>query len=222
VTLTTAIIGVGNIGRTLARHLVGGDEPVVVAAKDESHAEALALDLGPLARAASVEYAIATAGVVVFALWLDDMKDVIAEHADLLERKVIVDPSNPLGFDANGQIRRTLPDDQSAGSIVASLLPAGAHYVKAFGTLSAEALAGNANRTPQRAVLFYATDDDEAAATAERLIRAVGFEPFKVGGVSAALRIEMPGGDLHQYGSNGEVLNLDEARTAIDPKELPA
>jgi predicted dinucleotide-binding enzyme len=222
VTLTTAIIGVGNIGRTLARHLVGGDEPVVVAAKDESHAEALALDLGPLARAASVEYAIATAGVVVFALWLDDMKDVIAEHADLLERKVIVDPSNPLGFDANGQIRRTLPDDQSAGSIVASLLPAGAHYVKAFGTLSAEALAGNANRTPQRAVLFYATDDDEAAATAERLIRAAGFEPFKVGGVSAALRIEMPGGDLHQYGLNGEVLDLDEARTAIDPKELPA
>jgi predicted dinucleotide-binding enzyme len=222
VTLTTAIIGVGNIGRTLARHLVGGDEPVVVAAKDESHAEALALDLGPLARAASVEYAIATAGVVVFALWLDDMRDVIAENADLLERKVIVDPSNPVGFDANGQIRRTLPDDQSAGSIVASLLPPGAHYVKAFGTLSAEAVAGNANRTPQRAVLFYATDDDEAAATTERLIRAAGFEPFKVGGVSAALRIEMPGGDLHQYGSNGEVLDLDEARTAIDPKELPA
>jgi 8-hydroxy-5-deazaflavin:NADPH oxidoreductase len=220
--LTTAIIGVGNIGRTLGGHLVGGDEPVVVAAKDESHAEALALDLGPLARAASVEYAIATAGVVVFALWLDDMKEVIAENADLLERKVIVDPSNPVGFDANGQIRRTLPDDQSAGSIVASLLPAGAHYVKAFGTLSAEALAGNANRTPQRAVLFYATDDDEAVATAERLIRAAGFEPFKVGGVSAALRIEMPGGDLHQYGSNGEVLDLDEARTAIDPKELPA
>ena len=220
--MTTAIIGVGTIGSTLARHLVGGDEPVVLAAKDESHAEALALDLGPLARAASVEYAIATAGVVVFALWLDDMKDVIAKHADLLERKVIVDPSNPLGFDANGQIRRTLPDDQSAGSIVASLLPAGAHYVKAFGTLSAEALAGNANRTPQRTVLFYATDDDAAAATAERLIRAAGFEPFKVGGVSAALRIEMPGGDLHQYGLNGEVLDLDEARTAIDPKEVPA
>jgi hypothetical protein len=147
---------------------------------------------------------------------------VISEHASLLDGKVVVDPSNPLGFDANGQIRRTLPDDQSAVSIVASLLPAGAHYVKAFGTLSAEALAGNANRTPQRGVLFYATDDDEAAATAERLIRAAGFEPFKVGGGSAALRIEMPGGDLHLYGLNGEVLDLDEARTAIDPKEVPA
>lgn len=94
--------------------------------------------------------------------------------------------------------------------------------MKAFGTLSEKALAGNANRTPQRAVLFYATDDDEAAATAERLIRAAGFDPFKVGGVAAAVRIEMPGGDLHQYGSNGEVLDLDEARTAIGSTEVPA
>jgi 8-hydroxy-5-deazaflavin:NADPH oxidoreductase len=222
VELTTAIIGVGNIGSALARHLVAGDEPVVLAAKDESHAEALAQQLAPLARASSVDYAIATASVVVFAVWLDTIKELIAKHGGLLEGKVIVDPSNPLGFDATGQMFRTLPDDQSAGSIVASLLPAGAHYVKAFGTLSAEALAGNADRTPHRAVLLYATDDDEAAATAERLIRAAGFDPFKVGGLAAALRIEMPGGDLHQYGLNGELLDLDEARTAIDPKEVPA
>jgi predicted dinucleotide-binding enzyme len=94
--------------------------------------------------------------------------------------------------------------------------------VKAFGTLSAEALAGNANREPQRAVLFYATDDDEAATTVERLIRVAGFEPLKVGGVTAAVRIEMPGGDLHQAGLNGELLDLDQARAAINPKEVPS
>jgi len=213
--LTTAIIGVGNIGTAVARHLVAGDESVVVAAKDASHADALAQRLGPRARAAPVEDAISGADVVVFALWLDDMKDVISEHASLLDGKAVVDPSNPLGFDATGQIIRTLPDDQSAGSIVASLLPAGAHYVKAFGTLSAEALARNANRKPQRAVLFYATDDDEAANTVERLIQAAGFEPFKVGGVAAAVRIETPGGDLHQFGLNGELLDLNQARAAI-------
>jgi predicted dinucleotide-binding enzyme len=195
---------------------------VVVAARDASHADALAEQLGPGARAASVEDAIAEADAVVFALWLDDMKDVIAKHAGLLEGKVVVDPSNPLGFDANGKIIRTLPADQSNGSIVASLLPAGAHYAKAFGTLSAEALAGSANREPQRAVLFYATDDDAAATTVERLIRAAGFDPLKVGGVAAAVRIEMPGGDLHQYGLNGELLDLDQARAAIGPNEMPA
>jgi hypothetical protein len=31
----------------------------------------------------------------------------------------------------------------------------------------------------------------------------------------------MPGGDLHQDGSNGELLDLDQARAAINPKEVP-
>jgi 8-hydroxy-5-deazaflavin:NADPH oxidoreductase len=69
--MATAIIGTGNIGGTLARHLVRGGEPVVLAAKDEANAAALAQELGELARAASVEEAIAEADAVVFALWLD-------------------------------------------------------------------------------------------------------------------------------------------------------
>jgi predicted dinucleotide-binding enzyme len=64
-------------------------------------------------------------------------------------------------------------------------------------------------------VLFYATDDDAAATTVEQLIRAAGFEALKVGGVADAGRIEMPGGDLHQFGLNGAVLDLDEARDAV-------
>src|SRR4051812_17065819 len=153
---TTAIVGVGNIGTTLARLLVRGDEAVVLAALNESHAEELARELGPLARAASVETAVAVADVVVLALWLDTTKELIPELAHLLENKVVVDPSNPIGFDKNGQVMRTLPEGQSAGSVVADLLPPGAHYVKAFGTLGAGALGAGANREPKRAVLFYA------------------------------------------------------------------
>jgi len=86
--------------------------------------------------------------------------------------------------------------------------------VKAFGTLGADALAGSANREPRRAVLFYATDDDVAATTIERLIRAAGFDPLKAGGVADLGRIEGPGGDLAQFGLNGELLDLDQARAA--------
>jgi predicted dinucleotide-binding enzyme len=213
--MTTAIIGTGNIGGPLARHLVRGGEPVVLAAKDEANAAALAQELGELARDASVEEAIADAEAVVFAVWLDTIKELIAKDGSLLEGKVVVDPSNPLGFDESGQMVRTLPEGQSAGSVVAALLPAGAQYVKAFGTLAADALSSAANREPQRAVLLYATDDDAAATTIERLIHAAGFEPLKAGGVADAGRIEMPGGDLHQYGLNGALLGLDEARAAV-------
>jgi 8-hydroxy-5-deazaflavin:NADPH oxidoreductase len=219
--MTTAIIGVGNIGGAVARHLVAGGEPVVLAANEQSNAEALADELGPLARAVSVEDAIADGDAVVFAVWLDTIKELIPQNARMLEGKVVVDPSNPIGFDASGQPFRTLPEGQSAGSVVAALLPAGAHYVKAFGTLAADALAAGAHREPRRAVLFYATDDDAAATTIERLVRAAGFDPLKAGGVADAGRIEAPGGDLHQFGLNGELVDLDQARAAV-VREVPA
>ena len=214
--MATAIIGVGNIGGALARDLVRGGEPVVLAARDEANAATLAQELGDLARAASVEEAIAEADAVVFAVWLDTIKELAAKDADLLKGKVVVDPSNPIGVDENGQMTRTLPENESAGSVVAAILPAGAQYVKAFGSLGADSLGSAANREPRRAVLFYATDDDAAAAAIERLISAAGFDPLKVGGVADAGRIEVPGGDLHQNGGlNGEVLDLDQARAAV-------
>jgi len=112
--MTTAIVGVGNIGSALARHLVAGGEPVVLAAKDESRAQALAGELGPLAGAAPVEDAISGADTVVLAVWLDSMRELIPAYAHVLKDKVVIDPSNPIGFDASGQMMPTLPDGRSA------------------------------------------------------------------------------------------------------------
>ena len=213
--MTTAIIGVGNLGGTVARHLVEGKERVVLAAQDKTHAETLADELGPNASAAPVEDAIAGADVVVLATWLAQTKEYVPALASLLEDKVVVDPSNPIGFE-NGQMFRTLPEGESSGSVVAGLLPASAHYVKAFGTLGADQLATGSDSEP-RIVLFYATDDEVAEATAQRLIRAAGFEPLKVGGVSDAGRIEGPDGEFQ-----GRILDLDEARAAIAPEGVQA
>jgi len=214
--LATAIIGVGNLGSAVARHLVAGDEPVVLAAADETHARALADELGPNASAASVEDAIAGADAVVLAIWVDQSRELVPLLTRQLENKVVIDPSNPIGFDESGQVIRTLPEGQSSGSVVAGLLPAGAHYVKAFGTLGAGQLATGANNEP-RIVLFYATDDDAAEATAQRLIRAAGFEPLKVGGVSDAGRIEGPDGELQ-----GQIFDLDEARAVVATEGVQA
>jgi len=214
--LATAIIGVGNLGSAVARHLAAGDEPIVLAAADETHARALADELGPNASAASVEDAIAGADAVVLAIWVDQSRELVPLLTRQLENKVVIDPSNPIGFDESGQVIRTLPEGQSSGSVVAGLLPAGAHYVKAFGTLGAGQLATGANNEP-RIVLFYATDDDAAEATAQRLIRAAGFEPLKVGGVSDAGRIEGPDGELQ-----GQIFDLDEARAVVATEGVQA
>src|SRR6185436_7259924 len=134
--------------------------------------------------------------------------------------KIVIDPSNPMGFE-DGQMVRTLPDGQSSGSIVASLLPASARYVKAFGTLGPDALASSANLEP-RVALFYATDDDGAAGTVEQLLRAAGFDPMKAGGLADAGRLEGPDGDLSQGGLNGQLLDIEQARAAVAASEVTA
>ena len=213
--MSTAIIGGGNIGKAVATHLTDGGEPVVLAAGTPGEAEQLARDLGPSASAAGVADAIDQADAVIFAVWFTVLEDLVRQNATHLSGKVVIDPSNPVAMDADGQFSRTLPDGVSAGSVIAGLLPPGAHYVKAFGTVAAEKLASSANRSPDRAVLFYATDDDVAASTAERLISAAGFAPVRAGGLDQAIQIEMFG-DLHDFGGlNGRLLTVAEARALL-------
>lgn len=214
--MTTAIIGIGNVGSRVARNLVQGGEPVVLAARDQSGADALAAELGALASSASVVDAVSLADAVLLAVWLDTGKELISQLSQALVGKVVIDPSNPIGPDGHGGFTTTLPEGESAASVLANLLPAGVHFVKAFGTLGADALGSAANRPSGRAVLFYATDDDAAAATVERLISAAGFDPVKAGGIEAAGRLELMRGDLHQNGGlGGKLLNADEARAAL-------
>ena len=178
--MITAIIGVGNIGSALARNLVKGGERVVLASKDKSKAVELAARLGHLARAAEIADAISEADVVVLAVYLDVMKSMIPQYSEQLAGKIVVDPSNPVGPDGKGGLMKTIPKDQSSGQLVADLLPKGARFVKAFGTLSAKSLTDGARRTPERAVQFYATDDAGAGEVVARLITANGFDPVKV------------------------------------------
>ena len=79
---------------------------------------------------------------------------------------------------------------------MAGWLPTGARLAMAFGSMSADLFESSANRSPEPAVLFYASDDDRAGEEVERLIRAAGFEPLKIGGIEQSGRLEV-GGDLH-------------------------
>jgi 8-hydroxy-5-deazaflavin:NADPH oxidoreductase len=215
-----AIIGTGNIGSRLARDLVAGGKSVIVAGSNDSAGLALAESLGPLAKAASAAEAIREADAVVLALWLDATKTVIAQYSDLLAGKVIFDPSNPIQSDGKGGFKRTLPDGESSGALIAALLPRGARFVKAFGSVSAEALETWSRREPERAVLFYATDDDKAASVAEQLISAAGFDPVRAGGVDASICIEVFG-NLHALGGlNGMALTAGQARALV--QKMPA
>jgi predicted dinucleotide-binding enzyme len=211
---TVAIIGVGNIGSRLAADFAAGGQDFLLAGRNAEAARKIASDLDGHAEVVSVDEAVERAGVLVVAVWLDDFKQFIAQYGQQLAGKVIVDPSNPVGPDGKGGYRKVIGEQESSGQILAGLLPAGARLVKAFGTLSAPSLSAAARQEPERAVLFYAADDDAAGDLIADLIRAAGFEPVRVGGLDQSIRIEMLG-DLHEYGALGRVVTRSEALKAI-------
>jgi 8-hydroxy-5-deazaflavin:NADPH oxidoreductase len=212
--MSTAIIGLGNIGTRVAKNLTAGGENIIVADKTLAKAETLAGELGSKAEAMPVADAIDKADVVICAIYFDAIKQLLAEYRGALAGKIVVDPSNPIAPDGKGGFKKTIPAEQSSGQLISALLPDGAQLVKAFGTLSAESLATGANRSPERAVLFYATDRPEAGKIVAKLIAASGFTPVSVGGIDKSIRIEV-GGDLHEFGKLGKLVSAKEAEALI-------
>ncbi|MFF0105506.1 NADPH-dependent F420 reductase [Streptomyces hirsutus] len=210
--MTTAIIGMGNIGSRLAANLASGGEPLLLASREAADARQVADRVGGGARAVSVDEAVEAADVIVLAVWFDVIKELLTQWDGRLAGKIVVDPSNPIAIDDQGTVTKTLPEDQSSGAVIAPLVPEGARLVKAFGTLTANTLAEAAHATP-RAVEFYAADDKEAGDTVARLIRTGGFEPVFIGGIDQSVRIEVFG-DLHE--SNLQTtLTADQAQTRL-------
>jgi 8-hydroxy-5-deazaflavin:NADPH oxidoreductase len=208
--MTTAIIGTGGIGSAIARLLASGGETLRLSSADKESTQTLAGKIGQTAVVAvDNRDALQGAGAVVLALRFTVLKGVIDEIADSLTDKLLVVPSNPVGLDAQGNVVRLLPKGQSSGEVVAGWLPAGARLAMAFGSMSADLLESSSHRSPEPAVLFYATDDDRAGEEVERLIRTAGFEPVKAGGVEQSRRLEV-GGDLHDL-----VVRPAEARSLI-------
>jgi 8-hydroxy-5-deazaflavin:NADPH oxidoreductase len=208
--VTTAIIGTGRIGSAIARRLASGGEALRLSSADNESARMLAAQIGSAAVVAGDNRdALQSADAVVLALRFTVLNGVIKQITDSLAGKVVVVPSNPLTTDSHGNVSRVLPEGQSSGEVVAGWLPAGARLAMAFGTMSADLFESASNRSPEPAVLFYATDNDQAGEEVERLIRAAGFEPVKVGGIEQSGRLEA-GGDLHDL-----VVGLPEARSLI-------
>jgi len=211
---TVAIIGTGNIGSTLEANFAAGGQDFLLADRNQDKARKIAVDLGGHVEAVSIDEAVERADVLVFALWLDAFEQLIAEYGGRLAGKVIVDPSNPVGPDGSGGYGKVIGEHESSGQILAGLLPPGARLVKAFGTLSAPTLSAAARREPERAVQFYAADDDAAGDLVAELIRAGGYDPVRVGGLDQSIRLEVFG-DLHEFGALGRVVTRSEALEVI-------
>ncbi|MEQ1587075.1 MAG: NAD(P)-binding domain-containing protein [Cyclobacteriaceae bacterium] len=209
-----AVIGLGNIGKAVASNLVKGNREVIVASHRLEDATALAQQLGSLAKAAEVSAAIKEADIIIMSVWFSTIQELLKQYATELQGKIIVDPSNPIAPDGNGGFKKIIGADESAGQIIAGLLPKGANLAKALGTLGAASLAGAAFQKPETAVLFYATDDTSIDKKIEELIHDNGFEPIRIGGIDQSIRIEVFG-ELHEFGALGKTVTREELKQPV-------
>jgi predicted dinucleotide-binding enzyme len=205
------VIGAGRIGGNIARFLSAAGHDVVVSfSTDPAKLDALAAATG--ARVGSPDQAAAHGEVVVLSVpWsVVDMALRQAGGPEALAGKTVIDTTNQFGR-VDGGFGVLDLGDRSAAATNAGKVP-GARWVKAFNTLTAGFQADSAGRTgPDRVVLFYATDHDNAAATAEALIRDAGFEPVRTGGLDRNdVGHQEPKGDLY-----GEEFHRAEAVAAV-------
>ena len=191
--LKIATIGAGRIGSALGSLWVKAGHPVIFSSRHPEELKDLVAGLGPLARAGTVEEAIAYADVVLLAVPYRALPQIGKDYAGALASKVLVlDASNPIPA-RDGEIA-TWAREKGAGLASAELLP-GARLVRAFNAISAAKLPALAQRSGERVGMPMAGDDANAVALASRLVREIGFEPVVIGPLAMG-RYLIPGTPL--------------------------
>ena len=152
-----AVIGVGNIGRTLGGKWSAAGHEVVYGVRSPG-----------APGTAAITDAAAGAEVVVLAVPGAAAKDVVASLGEALAGKVVIDATN---------------DIQGAGKLHAlDELADGAHPVRAFNTLGWENFADPVV-DGVTADLFYAAEEGPGKEVADKLITDVGLRPIWLGGI---------------------------------------
>ena len=179
---TIAIIGLGNMGKGLAKRLAGKTD-LVLSSRDAAAATAFAATLPAGVTVLGQDAAIAKADIVVLALPFATALDVAANPA--LSGKILLDISNPVKPDYSGL---TVGHTTSAAEQLQDAAPK-AKLVKAYNTIFAGLFDLPTAQTASVPV-FIAGNDEAAVAAVENLVKLSGFAVEKTGGIDAARLLE--------------------------------
>lgn len=164
------VIGSGNMGQAIAGLATRGGNTVQVLAHSDT--------------ATAVE-----GDIVVLAVSYGAHDDVVAERADQLVGKVVVDISNPLDFQTFDSL--VVPADSSATAQLAGKLPQ-SKVLKAFNTNFAATL--NSGKVGENTVtVLIAGDDKEAKDSLAEVVEAAGLVALDLGSLKRARELEAVG-----------------------------
>ena len=183
--MSVAILGLGNMGKGLAKRLAG-KTALVLGVRDTATATEFAQGLGGAVTVASYEQAAAAADIVILALPYGAALEVASLPA--LQGKIVVDISNPVKPDFSGL---SIGHTTSAAEELQKAAP-NARIVKAFNTIFA-GLFDAPVETTRDVPVFLAGNDPAAVDAVAEIVTKAGFAVEKVGGLDGARLVEPVG-----------------------------
>lgn len=238
-TQTIGIIGAGLVGKAVAHLAVAaGYEVVISNSRGAASLAGLVEDLGPVARAGSVEDAIAAGDIVTLAIPLATFE---ALPADRFAGKVVLDQTNY--YPGMGDFRRA---DLDSGQLTSSELVQqhlrGAKVVKGLHNLGWHHMQYSARPAghPERTTLPIAGDDAVAKQAVARFIEAFGYDVLDTGSLADSWRIEpntpiyfwpytptipeslSPAEAKQAYLKPGKPISADAARKLVEQTQRPS
>ncbi|WP_431102931.1 NADPH-dependent F420 reductase [Roseateles noduli] len=188
-TQTIGIIGSGLAGKAVAHLAIAAGRNVVISnSRGPETLAALVKELGPLARAGTVDEAIAAADIVALSIPLPRFQSL---PAGKFAGKVVIDQTNY--YPGMGDFRRA---DLDKGELTSSELIqrhlSGAKVVKAIHNIGWHHMQYNARPKghAERTTLPIASDDADAKAVVSQFIQDVGYDVLDVGPLANSWRIE--------------------------------
>ncbi len=185
---TIGFIGSGNIGSTLARLAVDAGHDVVLSnSRGPDTLADLVAQLGPRARAGTVEEAATAGDVVVVTIPLGAYRSVPVEP---LAGKVVVDTNNYYP-QRDGEFPELEAETTTTSELLQEHLPT-SRVVKAFNHIHYADLAtqGQPAGTPGRRALAVAGDDVEAKKAVAALVDQFGFDVVDAGPLAEGWRYQ--------------------------------
>jgi predicted dinucleotide-binding enzyme len=185
---TIGLIGAGQIGSQVARLVVASGYSVVISnSRGPDTLSALVKELGPKARAGTVQEAARDGEIVVVTIPLKNYRTVPVEP---LAGKVVIDTNNYYP-QRDGRIPELDDESTTTAELLQAHLPT-SRVVKAFNHIYAAELTthGQPRGSKNRRALVIAGDDAQAKATVTHLLDQFGFDTVDAGPLKEGWRIQ--------------------------------
>jgi 8-hydroxy-5-deazaflavin:NADPH oxidoreductase len=187
------IIGAGKVGGGLGKLWVRAGHQVLFSSRHPKRLRVLVEEAGPGAYVGDVGDAALFGDVILFSPNFWGVDDALAA-AGPLKGKTVIDVTNPVDWNPNGRMVRSLPESTTGAEELAKKLP-NARVVKAFSTIPAPFIPHVTYRPEplQRLVVFYCGDYQTSKVVVHELIKDCGFVGLDAGRLRMAKELEAPG-----------------------------